>query len=336
MELGQVPASKPPPLATESEPEPAATTMREPPEHKTNLCAELESLLAMAKAAGPEIDMAVAMVHVSQAQVAISAALGAASAELVDQIPDEPWALIASFLEPQDLGSLNCTAKRFGEPVTWGDKSENRSVVEEAAWLQIHRGDKWVRDGHGHPWLSTQWAKSGDGDRRDGETWLHVLARLNRAEKERTDAFALLQQSTDLVIEDHHIQRDEYRPGGFLWFVALDDQGQPTCDPVDTTGVHPGGDGRSALVANLRLGSAFFTTGGYHVAYWRTGGERPENGRRFYLGAPASNECTGRVRGHLGSPVYYDNPAKIQTFDHGVMCWNTQFRGPALMILNPE
>ena len=115
------------------------------------LCAvdEIEELLAMVTAAGPEFDMAAAMVHVAQAQVVVSAVLGSASAELVGKTPDEPWALIASSLEPQDLGSLNCTAKRFGEPGTWNKTSDEKwSLVEEAARLQIHHGN------HDHPWLS--------------------------------------------------------------------------------------------------------------------------------------------------------------------------------------
>eukprot|EP01046_Picozoa_sp_COSAG06_P072890 COSAG06_NODE_21535_length_753_cov_39.571865_1_plen_134_part_10 len=41
---------------------------------KPKLCAELKLLLARVQAAGPEIDLAVAMVHVSQAQLAVAAA----------------------------------------------------------------------------------------------------------------------------------------------------------------------------------------------------------------------------------------------------------------------
>eukprot|EP01046_Picozoa_sp_COSAG06_P062039 COSAG06_NODE_13842_length_1213_cov_11.833932_1_plen_152_part_10 len=111
---------------------------------KPKLCAELELLLAMVQAAGPEIDLAVAMVHVSQAQVAVAAALGAASAELVDQaasdeptaagdddaapaadaplplggneFPDEALAVVCRFLGLRGLGRLACVARRFTEP----------------------------------------------------------------------------------------------------------------------------------------------------------------------------------------------------------------------------
>ena len=51
-----------PPVA--EQPAPAPTPTAAP--LKTNLCAELELMLAMVKAAGPEIDLAAAMVHVSR------------------------------------------------------------------------------------------------------------------------------------------------------------------------------------------------------------------------------------------------------------------------------
>eukprot|EP01046_Picozoa_sp_COSAG06_P063396 COSAG06_NODE_14702_length_1133_cov_9.242747_2_plen_142_part_01 len=76
-----------PPVA--AQPPPAPSTPTAAPPLKTKMCAELELLLAMVTAAGPEIDLAAAMVHVSRAQVAVAAALGAASAELVDQTADD-------------------------------------------------------------------------------------------------------------------------------------------------------------------------------------------------------------------------------------------------------
>eukprot|EP01046_Picozoa_sp_COSAG06_P023965 COSAG06_NODE_1927_length_8051_cov_7.015342_8_plen_169_part_01 len=130
-----------PPVA--EQPAPAPTPTAAP--LKTNLCAELELMLAMVKAAGPEIDLAAAMVHVSRAKVAVSAALGAASAELVDQttadeptaaddgdgaappadaplplgsdeFPDEALAVVCRFLGLRGLGRLACVARRFTEP----------------------------------------------------------------------------------------------------------------------------------------------------------------------------------------------------------------------------
>jgi hypothetical protein len=59
--------------------QPAAAPTPTAPTLKPKLCAELELLLAMVKATGPEIDLAVAMVHVFQAKLAVAAALGAAS-----------------------------------------------------------------------------------------------------------------------------------------------------------------------------------------------------------------------------------------------------------------
>eukprot|EP01046_Picozoa_sp_COSAG06_P013153 COSAG06_NODE_790_length_12278_cov_52.245176_14_plen_171_part_01 len=131
-----------PPVA---QPAPAPSTPTAAP-LKTKLCAELELLLAMVNPAGPEIDLAVAMVHVSRAQVAVAAALGAASAELVDQtaddeptaadddddappaadapllplggdeFPDEALAVVCRFLGLRGLGRLACVARRFTEP----------------------------------------------------------------------------------------------------------------------------------------------------------------------------------------------------------------------------
>jgi hypothetical protein len=123
-----------PPVA--EQPPPAPSTPTAAP-LKTKMCAELELLLAMVNTAGPEIDLAVAMVHVSRAQLAVAAALGAASAELVDQtadeptaadddappadaplplgsdeFPDEALAVVCRFLGLRGLGRLACVARR--------------------------------------------------------------------------------------------------------------------------------------------------------------------------------------------------------------------------------
>ena len=129
---------------------------------KNKLCAELELLLAMVQAAGPEIDLAVAMVHVSQAKVTVAAALGAASAELVDQtaadeptaagddddapllplgsdeFPDEALAVVCRFLGPRGLGRLACVARRFTEP-TLAEPGGTKllSPIEEGARLRL-------------------------------------------------------------------------------------------------------------------------------------------------------------------------------------------------------
>eukprot|EP01046_Picozoa_sp_COSAG06_P053671 COSAG06_NODE_9337_length_1926_cov_538.484401_1_plen_412_part_00 len=135
---------------------------------KTKMCAELELLLAKVQAAGPEIDLAVAMVHVSQAQLAVAAALGAAAAELVDQtaddeptaaddddappadadapllplgsdeFPDEALAVVCRFLGLRDLGRLACAARRFTEPtLTEPGGAELLSPIEEGARLRL-------------------------------------------------------------------------------------------------------------------------------------------------------------------------------------------------------
>jgi hypothetical protein len=134
---------------------------------KPKLCAELELLLARVQAAGPEIDLAVAMVHVSQAQLAVAAALGAASAELVDptaddepaagdddddapsaadaplplggdEFPDEALAVVCRFLGLRGLGRLACVARRFTEPtLTEPGGAQLLSPIEEGARLRL-------------------------------------------------------------------------------------------------------------------------------------------------------------------------------------------------------
>ena len=130
---------------------------------KPKLCAELELLLARVNTAGPEIDLAVAMVHVSRAQVAVAAALGAASAELVDQTADEPTAadddappadaplplgsdefpdvalaVVCRFLGLRGLGRLACVARRFTEPtLTEPGGAKLLSPIEEGARLRL-------------------------------------------------------------------------------------------------------------------------------------------------------------------------------------------------------
>eukprot|EP01046_Picozoa_sp_COSAG06_P030609 COSAG06_NODE_2918_length_6095_cov_510.475150_1_plen_190_part_10 len=153
-----------PPVA--EQPAPAPSTPTAPP-LKPKLCAELELLLARVQAAGPEIDLAVAMVHVSQAQLAVAAALGAASAELVDQaaadeptaaddddappaadapllplggdeFPDEALAVVCRFLGLRGLGRLACVARRFTEPtLTEPGGAKLLSPIEEGARLRL-------------------------------------------------------------------------------------------------------------------------------------------------------------------------------------------------------
>ena len=149
-----------PPVA--EQPPPAPSTPTAAP-LKTKLCAELELLLARVNTAGPEIDLAVAMVHVSRAQVAVAAALGAASAELVDQtadeptaadddappadaplplgsdeFPDEALAVVCRFLGLRGLGRLACVARRFTEPtLTEPGGAQLLSPIEEGARLRL-------------------------------------------------------------------------------------------------------------------------------------------------------------------------------------------------------
>ena len=72
--------------------------------------------------------------------------------ELIQETPDEVWALVASFIRwPRDLGRLSCVARRFTEPVIrapeqydsggsgsgGGSEAKWWSVVEEGARLQV-------------------------------------------------------------------------------------------------------------------------------------------------------------------------------------------------------
>ena len=178
-----------PPVA--AQPPPALSTPTAAP-LKTKLCAELELLLAMVTAAGPEIDLAVAMVHVSRAQVAVAAALGAASAELVDQtaddeptaadddddappadaplplggdeFPDEALAVVCRFLGLRGLGRLACVARRFTEPtLTEPGGAQLLSPIEEGARLRLAAGGG---------------AAAAAVGRLAGETWVRALWRV--------------------------------------------------------------------------------------------------------------------------------------------------------------
>ena len=99
---------------------------------------------------------------------------------------------------------------------------------------------------------------------------------------------------------------------------------------MDTTGAPRSGDSRFALVANVRLGAAFATRGGYHVAYWRK-----QDGRRFLLGPPASNVLVGTLKNGSGRQQH-DDISRIQYFEHGTLCWTPPLGpfGPAQTILN--
>jgi hypothetical protein len=163
-----------PPVAEQ----PAAAPTPTAPPLKNKLCAELELLLARVQAAGPEIDLAVAMVHVSQAQVAVAAALGAASAELVDQtaddeltvadgddappadaplplgsdeFPDEVLAVVCRFLGLRGLGRLACVARRFTEPtLTEPGGAKLLSPIEEGARLRLAAAAAGSEDVHSY------------------------------------------------------------------------------------------------------------------------------------------------------------------------------------------
>eukprot|EP01046_Picozoa_sp_COSAG06_P017504 COSAG06_NODE_1191_length_10329_cov_229.517107_10_plen_262_part_00 len=192
-----------PPVA----PQPAAAPTPTAAPLKNKLCAELELLLARVRAAGPEIDLAEAMVHVSQAQVAVAAALGAASAELVDptaddeptaagdddddapsaadaplplggdEFPDEALAVVCRFLGLRGLGRLACVARRFTEPtLTEPGGAKLLSPIEEGARLRLAAGAA----GSGGGGSGSGGGASGGAAavRLEDETWVRALWRV--------------------------------------------------------------------------------------------------------------------------------------------------------------
>ena len=256
--------------------------------------------------------------------------------DALDDWPVEVWTIVASFLDARSLGRLCCTAKLFCAITNWD--AGDWSLVEEGARQQAQLVDASRPQRQYHAWLRTRFAANDEGSPREGETWLKVLRRLDLAEKERATAFSILLRHS--LVADHHIQRERYQPGRFLWFVGLDPSGQPSCEKVDTTNLvqtRNDTDGWSALVASLRLDAAFHTRNGYHIYYWR----RNQRGARVDLGPPTCDEYRAtlddamRIGASQGGAhgSRNDDPVVIQTFEHGALTWNARTRGGAEMIL---
>ena len=173
-----------PPVAEQ----PAAAPTPTAAQLKNKLCAELELLLAM--------------VHVSQAKLTVAAALGAASAELVDQtaadeptaagddddapllplgsdeFPDEALAVVCRFLGLRGLGRLACVARRFTEP-TLAEPGGTKllSPIEDGARLRLAAA---VASAGGSGSGSGGGGASGGGApvRLADETWVQALWRV--------------------------------------------------------------------------------------------------------------------------------------------------------------